>query len=231
MMDLIFEYLIVFILLFVTNIALLVRNIDFKSSKFLIFNLIYSLIVFVLSFALSSLNYQKEIIPYIPYLLGLVCILMLIFSIIHVKQGKFDKLGLNLENKLIPLIGTTISSFLAISALALGLNVENNLLPSIELAVLSFIVMFLVYKISRIFNKAKRPYYAVIGEYMFLEFIFLLILALTFSTVRELDYSIFKSFLILTPTYQLLYAIIIILIILVLGVLYSDWVLKRLKRK
>ena len=231
MMDLIFEYLIVFILLFVTNIALLVRNIDFKSSKFLIFNLIYSLIVFVLSFALSSLNYQKEIIPYIPYLLGLVCILMLIFSIIHVKQGRFDKLGLNLENKLIPLIGTTISSFVAISALALGLNVENNLLSSIELAVLSFIVMFLVYKISKIFKKAKREYFVVVGEYMFLEFIFLLILALTFTSVRELDYSIFGSFLILTPTYKVLIMIVILVFILVLGVLENDRMLKKLKRK
>ena len=231
MMDLIFEYLTVFILLFVTNIALLVRNIDFKSSKFLIFNLIYSLIVFVLSFALSSLNYQKEIIPYIPYLLGLVCILMLIFSIIHVKQGRFDKLGLNLENKLIPLIGTTISSFVAISALALGLNVENNLLSSIELAVLSFIVMFLVYKISKIFKKAKREYFVVVGEYMFLEFIFLLILALTFTSVRELDYSIFGSFLILTPTYKVLIMIVILVFILVLGVLENDRMLKKLKRK
>ncbi|MBO5840183.1 MAG: hypothetical protein J6Q86_02000, partial [Methanobrevibacter sp.] len=114
---------------------------------------------------------------------------------------------------------------------SLCLKSENLALNALELAILSIVVMFLVYSISRIFNKAKRPYYAVIGEYMFLEFIFLLILALTFSTVRELDYSIFKSFLILTPTYQLMYAIIAILIIMVLGVLYSDWVLKRLKRK
>ena len=231
MMDLIFEYLIVFILLFVTNIALLVRNIGFKSSKFLIFNLVYSLILLVLSFALSSLNYPDKIIPYIPYLLGLLCILMLIFSIIHVKQGRFDKLGLNLENKLIPLIGTAISSFIAISALALGLKVENNLLCSIELAILSFIAMFLVYKISKIFKKAKREYFAVVGEYMFLEFIFLLILALTFRSVRELDYSIFGSFLILTPTYKVLIMIIILVFILVLGVLENDRMLKKLKRK
>ena len=68
-------------------------------------------------------------------------------------------------------------------------------------------------------------------EYMFLECILLFILAITFSCVRELDYSIFSSFLILTPTYQLLYAIIIILIILVLGVLYNERVLKKLNRK
>ena len=129
------------------------------------------------------------------------------------------------------LYGTVLLSFVSISALSLCLKSENLVLNSLELAILAIVVMFLVYEISRIFNNAKRPYYAVIGEYMFLEFIFLLILALTFSAVRELDYSIFKSFLILTPTYQLMYAIIVILIILVLGVLYSDWIFKRLKRK
>ena len=115
--------------------------------------------------------------------------------------------------------------------MSLCLKSDNLVLSALELAILSVVVMFLVYKISRIFDRAKRPYYAVIGEYMFLEFIFILILALTFGSVRELDYSIFKSFLILTPTYQLMYAILAILIILVLGVLYSDWILKRLKRK
>jgi hypothetical protein len=115
--------------------------------------------------------------------------------------------------------------------LSLCLKSDNIFFASLELTILSIAVMFLVYKISRIFNNAKRPYYAVIGEYMFLEFIFLLILALTFSTVRNLDYSIFTSFLILTPTYKLMYVIIIILIIIVLGVLYSDWVFKKLKRK
>ena len=230
-MDLIFEYLIVIILLFGANIGLLVRNNGFNNKKFLILDLIFALMVFVLSFAFNSLNLQKEIIPYLPYLLGLVCILMLITTIIHVKLGKFEKIDLNLENPLIPLIGTILSSFIAISALSLGLKTDNILLCSLELAILSFVVIFLVYKISKIFKRAKRDYYAVVGEYMFLEFILLLILALTFSCVRELDYSIFTSFLILTPTYQVLYMIIVIVFILVLGVLYNDRVLKKLKRK
>lgn len=91
--------------------------------------------------------------------------------------------------------------------------------------------MFLVYNISKIFDNAKRPYYAVIGEYMFLEFILLLIFALTFTNVRELDYSMFGSFLILTPTYQVMYMLILIAIILVFGVLNNERVLKKLKRK
>ena len=227
MMDLIFEYLIVFILLFVANIAFLVRKYDFNKGKFLSFVLIYGAIVFALSFICSSLKIGDYVIPVIPYILGLVSLLVLLLAIRFVSFGR----NFAVENDKFVLYGTVLLSFVSISALSLCLKSENLVLNSLELAILAIVVMFLVYKISRIFNNAKRPYYAVIGEYMFLEFIFLLILALTFSAVRELDYSIFKSFLILTPTYQLMYAIIVILIILVLGVLYSDWIFKRLKRK
>lgn len=231
MMDLIFEYLIVIILLFATNIGFLARNIDLNNSKFLILNLVYAFMVFILSFASTSLNLQEDIVQYIPYLLGLVSILILIFTVIHVKLGKFERLNLNLNGKLIPFLGTILTSLIAISALALGLKSENLFLYSVELALLSFVVMLLVYKISKIFKKAKRDYYVVVGEYMFLEFILLLILALTFTSVRELDYSMFGSFLILTPTYKVLYMIVILVFILVLGVLYNDRALKKLKRK
>ena len=227
MMDLIFEYLIVFILLFVTNISFLVRKYDFNKNKFIPFVLIYGAIVFILSFTCSNLNLGESLIPFMPYLLGLVSLWMLILSIRFVSFGR----NLFIENDKLVFYGTILSSFISIVALSLCLKSDNLVLSALELAILSVVVMFLVYKISRIFDRAKRPYYAVIGEYMFLEFIFILILALTFGSVRELDYSIFKSFLILTPTYQLMYAILAILIILVLGVLYSDWILKRLKRK
>lgn len=227
MMDLIFEYLIVFILLFVANIAFLVRKSNFNKNKFIQLALIYASIVFILSFICPSLNLSEYIIPFMPYILGFVSLLILVLAIRYVSLGRNS----NIENDKIVFYGTILSSFIVIIALSLCLKSENLALNALELAILSIVVMFLVYRISRIFNKAKRPYYAVIGEYMFLEFIFVLVLALTFSTVRELDYSIFSSFLILTPTYQLLYVIVIMLIIMVLGVLYSDWILKRLKRK
>ena len=227
MMDLIFEYLIVFILLFFTNIAFLVRKSDFNKNKFIILAVTYAAIVFVLSFILPYLNLSEYLIPFMPCILGFVSLLILILAIRHVNLGR----NFNIDNDKAVFYGTVLSSLLSISALSLCLKSDNLVLNSFELAILSIAVMFLVYKISKIFNKAKRPYYAVIGEYMFLEFIFSLILALTFSTVRELDYSIFKSFLILTPTYQLMYMIIAIIMIVVLGVLYGDWILKRLKRK
>lgn len=227
MMDLIFEYLTVYILLFSANIGFLVRKFDFKQSKIILFSIVYALGIFILSFRLSSLNYHNEIIPIIPYILFLVSIIMLIFTIRYVGFGR----NYGIENDNIILYGTVASSFLAIGILSLGWNSNDLIFSSLELAILSFVVVFLVYKISKIFNNAKRPYYGVIGEYMFLEFILLLILALTFLSVRELDYSMFGSFIILTPTYQVLYMILAIVIILVLGVLYNDWVLKRLKRK
>ena len=152
---------------------------------------------------------------------------MLVLSIRYVSLGR--NYGI-LDDKIV-LYGTVLSSFLSIAVLSLCLKSDNPLLSCFELAILSVIVMLLVYKISKIFNNAKRPYYAVVGEYMFLEFILLLILALTFFSVRELDYSMFGSFLILTSTYKVLYMILAIVILLVLGVLYNDWVLKRLKRK
>lgn len=227
MMDLIFEYLIVFILLFATNIAFLVRKYDFNKNKFIPFLLTYGSIVFILSFICPSLNLGEYIIPFMPYILGLVSLLILIFAIRFVSFGR----NYSIESDKVVFFGTILSSFIAIISLSLCFKSDSIVLNALELAILSIVVMFLVYKISKIFNKAKRPYYAVVGEYMFLEFIFSLILALTFGAVRELDYSIFKSFLILTPTYQLMYVIVIILIIIVLGVLYSDWLLKRLKRK
>ena len=227
MMDLIFEYLIVFILLFVANIAFLAKKSDFNKNKFIPFVIIYGAIVFILSFICPSLNLVESVILFMPYILGLVSLLMLIFAIRYVSLGR----NYGIENDKAVFYGTVLSSLISIGALSLCLKSDNLVLSSLELAILSILVMFLVYKISRIFNNARRPYYAVIGEYMFLEFVFLLILALTFGTVRELDYSMFGSFLILTPTYLVLYTIIIILIILVLGVLYSDWVFKRLKRK
>ena len=227
MMDLTFEYLIVFILLFGANIAFLVRKYDFNKNNFIQLALVYGAIVFVLSFICSSLNLSEYIIPFIPYILGVVSLFVLILAIRYVSFGR----NFNVENDKPVFYGIILSSFISIIALSLCLKSDNLVLNALELAILSIVVMFLVYKISKIFKKAKREYFVVVGEYMFLEFIFLLILALTFTSVRELDYSIFGSFLILTPTYKVLIMIVILVFILVLGVLENDRMLKKLKRK
>lgn len=227
MMDLIFEYLIVFILVFVANIAFLVKNSDINKDKFILLAIVYALIVFILINLASLLNIKESVVEFIPYVLGIVAFVMLIITIRYVGFGK----NYGILNDKFVFYGTVSASLISVAILALGLNTENPFLSGIELAILSFVVMVLVYKISKIFKKAERPYYAVIGEFMFLEFILLLILALTFNSVRNLDYSMFGSFLILTPTYKVLYMILAIVIVLVLGVLYNERMLKKLNRK
>ena len=52
--------------------------------------------------------------------------------------------------------------------------------------------------------------------------ILMFIFALTYDSARTIDYTAFSPFLILTPTYQLIYIIIAIVVILVVGVLIND---------
>ena len=49
-----------------------------------------------------------------------------------------------------------------------------------------------------------------------------LIFALTYNSTLNLDYSMFSPFLILTPTYQLIYVIIAIIAALIIGVFIND---------
>jgi len=232
LLDLTFEYLIVFILLFSTNLGLLARAIDLNKNNFYIFSIIYGVIIFVFAYIASIIGYQSSIVEYIPYILGLVCILVLIFTVLHLLNWRRVDDGKNyLVNKFVPIAGIILSSFIAIFSFSL-VFVNNNMFNTVELAILAILIMILVYFISKIFTRAKRPFPVVIGEFMFLEFILLLILGLTFNVVRELDYSMFSSFLILTPTYQVLYMVLALAIIIVLGVLYNnEKTLKDLKRK
>ena len=133
MMDLIFEYLIVFILLFATNIAFLVKKSHFNKNKFIPFVLIYGAIVFILSFTSSSLNIGEDLIPFIPYILGLVSLLVLILAIRYVSFGR----NFNIENDKVVLYGTILSSLISILALSLCLKSDNLALNAFELAILS----------------------------------------------------------------------------------------------
>ena len=85
-----------------------------------------------------------------------------------------------------------------------------------------FIILFVVYQLSKLLHHAKRQYSVIIGEYMCLFSILTLIFALTYNSTLNLDYSMFSPFLILTPTYQLIYVIIAIIAVLVIGVFIND---------
>jgi uncharacterized protein YacL len=83
-------------------------------------------------------------------------------------------------------------------------------------------MIFVVYQLSKLLHHAKRQYPVVTGEYMCLFSILMFIFGLTYDSTRALDYSSFDSFLILTPTYKLIYVIIGLIVILVIGVLIND---------
>jgi len=85
-----------------------------------------------------------------------------------------------------------------------------------------FIILFVVYQLSKLLHHAKRQYSAIIGEYMCLFSILIFIFAFTYVSTLNLDYNMFSAFLILTPTYQLIYVIIAVIVILVIGVLIND---------
>ena len=57
---------------------------------------------------------------------------------------------------------------------------------------------------------------------MALASILIFLFALTYNSTLNLNYAMFSSFLILTPTYQLIYVIIGIFVVLVAGVLIND---------
>jgi len=89
-------------------------------------------------------------------------------------------------------------------------------------SLIAFVILFVVYHISKLLHHAKRQYPIIVGEYMCLFSLLMFIFALTYDSTRTLDYSMFSSFLILTPVYQLIYVVIAIVVILVIGVLIND---------
>lgn len=254
MMDLIFEYLIFFILLFATTISLLFRDLGVEKNKFIIFSLIGGLFTFACVVLGQFLNLREAVVPYLSDILLLASIIVLISLVIHLLnwRGRGDVFSLNWRsfynihskenwddgdkkysfNKSIPLCGFILSYAIAAFSFSLALASSDMILNALELAVLFVMVSILVYALSKILQHAERQYPVVIGEFMFLEFILLVIFALTFSTVRNLDYSLFTAFLILTPTYQVLYMLLALAILIVLGVLINtEYTSKKLDRK
>jgi hypothetical protein len=85
-----------------------------------------------------------------------------------------------------------------------------------------FIILFVVYQLTKLLHHAKREYPVIVGEYMSLFAVLMFIFALTYYSTMTLDYTMFSSFLILTPTYQLIYVVIGIIAVLIAGVLLND---------
>ena len=161
--------------------------------------------------ASSLLNGQLSFLSdYFSYLFLAITIIIFVSIVYYIRRDDFK----------IPFY--SISLAFVISTALLSSQANLDFLSMALYSLLVFIILFVVYQLTKLLHHAKRQYPVVIGEYMSLFSILMFIFALTYNSTKALDYSMFSPFLILTPTYQLIYVIIGIIVVLVVGVLIND---------
>ena len=99
---------------------------------------------------------------------------------------------------------------------------QLTLFMTLLYSLIMFISLFIIFKVSKFLQYAKREYPVIIGEFVLLSAILIFILGLTYYSTLNLDYEMFSSFLILTPTYQLVYVIIAMVVIMIVGLFYNE---------
>ena len=207
-MDLIGGYLLVMLVLFAGNIALLMGNSKINNLKLILISLFFSIIVFMI---LNISVYLKiSLLDYFSYIFLIISIVLFFVIFYFIRYNKV-KLALY-----------SVMALFFISLILFCSQTSLNHLERITYSLCIFIILFVVYQLSKLLHHAKRQYSAIIGEYMCLFSILTLIFALTYNSTLNLDYSMFTPFLILTPTYQLIYVIIAIIAALIIGVFIND---------
>lgn len=213
-MDLIAGYLLIILLLLLANIALLMGNYKIDNKKLVLL----SAGGFIVSFVLMSLSiYLKDAFSFLldNYSYFFLILSVIVFSIMFYYRKDSKN---NLKTSIYALI-----VMLVISIILLASQSELSLFYSLMYSLFGFIVIFIVYKLTNLLVHAKREYPIIIGEFMSLASILIFIFALTYNSTKDLKYSMFSSFLILTPTYQLIYVIIGLAVTIVIGLLYNDF--------
>ena len=210
-MDLMGGYLLIILLLFSANIALLLGNNKFDILKIVILSLSGAVISFVLMYVSP---YLSETFAFLQmnfgYLFFIVAILVFL-TMYNYLRAVNAKLSICL-----------ISVTFLILTVSLASQSELAFFDMVLYSLLVFVCIFFVYQISKLLIHAKRPYPVIISEYMVLSSVLLFIFALTYYSTLTLDYKMFGSFLILTPTYQLIYVIIGIIVLMVVGVFLNE---------
>ena len=210
-MDLIGGYLLLLLVLFTANIALMLGNYKFNSVRLIAVSAISFVISFLLIYVSGYLNAQLAfLLDNFSYIFLIIAAIIVVSMIYYVKKGNFKA----------PLYVMLIAFLISIVLFAsqASMDIFTMLLYSL----LVFIVLFIVYQLTKLLHHAKREYPVIVGEYMSLFAVLMFIFALTYNSTLNLNYTMFSSFLILTPTYQLIYVIIGIIVVLVVGVLIND---------
>ncbi len=210
-MDLIGGYLLLLLVLFTANIALMLGNYKFNSVRLIAVSAISLVISFLLIYVSGHLNVQLAfLLDNFSYIFLIIAAIIVVSMIYYVKKGNFK------ASLYVMLIAFLIS--IVLFASQASMDIFTMLLYSL----LVFIVLFIVYQLTKLLHHAKREYPVIVGEYMSLFAVLMFIFALTYNSTLNLNYTMFSSFLILTPTYQLIYVIIGIIVVLVVGVLIND---------
>ena len=167
------------------------------------------IILFVIIYISSQLTIN--LLDYLSYIFILVSIIIFITLFVYLKKQE-------LKISLFAIIIT----YYAVSMLFSSQLGECSLFNYLLLFFVSVIAMIISFQSSKLLMYARRPYNVIIGEYMSLMGILIFIFGLTNNSVVQLNYKMFSSFLILTPTFQLIYVIIGIIFVFVIGFYLDD---------
>lgn len=212
-MDLIGGYLLVVLILFAANFSLLIGNYKISNTKLILI----SFAAFIVSFVLMSVStYLNAALSFLmnnfSYFFIIISILLLLTFLYY-----FRKDNLRISCALVAIL-------FVISITALSSQSDLSLFTALLYSLFTFIIIFVVYQLTKLLVHAKRDYPVIIGEFMSLFTVLLFIFGLTYNSTKYLNYNMFSPFLILTPTYQLIYVLIGIVVVLVIGVVYNDYI-------
>lgn len=225
MLNLLESYLIIVLLAFGFNIGLFLSDFKLSKLKYVLISVLLAATVYILvdfsNIFQSNLLFMNA---NLGWLFIVIAIMLFFIEYLYIKMNK----------ALIPVIGVTCLFLVLVFVLSSQFN-ELNAFNSLLYSLFLFVILVISYPISKMLHYAKNEFSNIVGEYMSIEAILLFIFGITFWSILSLDYSMFSSFLILTPTYQLAYVIIGLIIVMILGLLYNDkkgdnlWLFKVLK--
>lgn len=218
MFNLIDSYLILMILLFGVNIGLIQENLKLSNIKSAILSLSISLLFFiVLNLATYFNRYFYFLKESFHFLFIITSVILFTLILTYFKNNK------NFKVSLIIVIGL----FLTVCFALFSQNDEFLLINSLLFSLLLFIVLFLIYQLNKLLIYTKREFYIITNEFMIIESIFIFICGLSYSSTKNLNHEMFSSFLILTPTYKIIYLIISILFLMVIGMYFNNRYMKK----
>jgi peptidoglycan/LPS O-acetylase OafA/YrhL len=229
MMDLVWQYLIVIVMLFAINIGLLLNATNLDNKKSIIFLFFHTILFFIVSLIAlnlsSSLKFLSGYIEYLMFAIGVILFILILFYLYNWNKGKI----VDLKIKSLTFIGTIICSIVLIFSLTALWNSHGSIFFNAGVIALSmFVISFIFMKLSK---KDIKGVPGGISEYMILESILIIIFGLTFTYVKDLNYKNFTPFTILSPTYQIILLIIGVIALIIIGVLINDNLLKKNKSK